>query len=193
MSGQLPERPELRLSDADREKAVQRLHDAVAEGRLTLPEFEERVDQVLQARTSSELAPPLADLPAVAGGGPAPEHGELRTKASSITRTGPWVVPRRLTVRSKAGSVRLDLTEAVIHYPVIEVTLDVVAGSTKLIMPPGASADVDEVEMVASTTKVRKVPVSTQPLGKPHVVVTGSQRAGSLVVRYQRRFLWWRW
>src|SRR5690606_8017272 len=34
---------QIRLSDADRERAVERLNDAVAEGRLTLSEFEERM------------------------------------------------------------------------------------------------------------------------------------------------------
>ncbi|MGH3679541.1 MAG: DUF1707 SHOCT-like domain-containing protein [Natronosporangium sp.] len=191
MEGQLPERPEVRISDADRERAVQRLNDALAEGRLTMPEFEQRVDGVLRARTGSEVQPHLADLPGTPAG---PEHGELRATASDLKRTGRWLVPRRLTVHSKAGSVKLDLTDAVVSHPVVEVVLDVFAGSTKLILPRGASAYIDQVELVASTAKVRRsVPTSPEPVGTPHVVVTGKQHAGSLVVRHQRRFLRWRW
>lgn len=195
MSGQVPEqRPELRISDADRERAVQRLNDAVAEGRLTMSEFDERVDGVLRSRTASELTPYLVDLPGTAGGPvTAPEHQELRTTASTLRRNGRWVVPRRLTVHSKAGKVKLDLTEAVISHPVVELTLQTAAATTVLILPQGASVDVDQVEQVASSTRVRKVPTSTVPTGDPHLVVTGKQFAGTLVVRHQRRFLRWRW
>jgi hypothetical protein len=195
VSGQVPERrPELRISDADRERAMQRLNDAVTEGRLTMSEFDERVEGVLHSRTASELQPYLADLPGAAGRPTTvPERQELRTTASTLRRAGRWVVPRQLSVHSKAGTVKLDLTEAVISYPVIEVTLETTAAKTILVLPAGASVDVDQVEQVASSTKVRKVPTSTEPAGEPHVVVTGKQRAGSLIVRHQRRFLRWRW
>lgn len=190
MSGQVPEPPELRISDADRDRAIQRLNDAVTEGRLTMPEFEQRMDGVLAARTASEVAPHLADLPAVPAG---PEHGELRTTASNIKRTGRWLVPRKLSVHSRAGSVKLDLTDAVVSHPVVELVLEVSAGSTTVVLPRGASVNVDQVELVASTAKVRRVPSSHEPVGTPHLVVTGKQRAGSLLVRHQRRFLRWRW
>lgn len=195
VSGQGPERrPELRISDADRERAVQRLNDAVTEGRLTMSEFDERVEGVLHARTASELAPYLADLPGAAGGPvTAPERQELRTTASTLRRNGRWVVPRQLSVHSKAGTVKLDLTQAVISHPVIEVALETTAAKTVLVLPAGASVDVDQVEQFASSTKVRKVPTSTEPAGTPHVVVTGKLSAGSLIVRHQRRFLRWRW
>lgn len=188
------DRPELRISDADRERAIQLLNDAVAEGRLTLAEFEERNDAVLRARTASEVAPHLADLPgasAVTG----PEYGEVRATMSSVQRQGRWVVPRRLLVHSRAGRVKLDFTEAVISHPVIELTLELYAGSVELVLPEGASVDVEQVEtgMVASSAKVRKLPTSTEPVGEPHVVVSGKQWAGSLTVRRQRRFLGRRW
>lgn len=184
----------MRISDADRDRAVARLNDAVAEGRLTLAEFEDRVQGVLNARTAAEVAPYLADLPGTTP--TAPEHGQLRSTMSSLKRAGRWTVPRRLSVHSKAGSVRLDLTDALIAYPVIEIALEVYAGSTTLIVPEGASVNVEQVEvdMVASTIKVKKkVPTSTEPVGRPHIVISGKQWAGTLVVRHQYRFLRWRW
>jgi hypothetical protein len=184
------EPPELRISDADRERAVQRLDRAVSEGRLTMSEFDERVAGVLRARTGSDLQPYLADLPA---GQVAPEEGQLRATMSTIKRTGHWVVPRRLSVSNKAGSVKLDLTDAVIGHPVIEIAIEVYAGSTTLVLPRGASVDVEQVELVAGSAKVRKVPTSTEPIGEPHVVVSGKQWAGTVTVRHQRRFWGWRW
>jgi hypothetical protein len=193
MSGDLvPEQPAIRLSDADREAVAQRLHRAVGEGRLTLDEFEQRVARVHAARTVAEVEPYVADLPGGPVSPPALEHTELRTTASSLKRQGRWVVPRRLSVTARAGSVKLDFTEAVLPHHVVEIDLNVTAGSTVLVLPPGATADVDSVEMIAGSAKA-KVPPSSPAGSGHHFVVSGSQRAGSLVVRYQRRFWRWRW
>lgn len=53
----------LRLSDADREAAVQRLGEQYAVGRLTKDEFDERSDAVWSAKTKGDLVPVFADLP----------------------------------------------------------------------------------------------------------------------------------
>ncbi len=53
----------LRASDDDREHVVERLRNAVTEGRLTHEEFEERLHLALGARTYGQLDPLLADLP----------------------------------------------------------------------------------------------------------------------------------
>jgi hypothetical protein len=190
-----PDRPEPRISDADRERAVQRLSEAVTEGRLTVAEFDERVAAVLAARTAAELTPHLADLPGPAGTTVVPEHADLRTTMSTLRRAGRWVVPRRLSVNNKVGTVVLDFTSAVISHPVVDVRLEASAGKTVMILPKGASVDVSPIEarMIASTVKVRKVAAATEPVGDPHVTVTGALRASTLVVRHQRRFLHWRW
>jgi Domain of unknown function (DUF1707) len=49
--------------DADRDTAVDILCAAVAEGRLTLTELDQRVGAALSARTICELAALIADLP----------------------------------------------------------------------------------------------------------------------------------
>jgi hypothetical protein len=56
--------PAMRASDADREAVAGRLRDAHAEGRLTMEEFEERLDATYAARTLGDLAPVTHDLPA---------------------------------------------------------------------------------------------------------------------------------
>jgi hypothetical protein len=194
MSGEMvPQPPQVRMSDADREAVAERLRTAVGEGRLTLDEFEQRVSGVLAARTFAEVEPYVADLPGGPVVPPAPEHAALRTVASSLKRSGRWVVARRLQVDAKAGSVKLDFTEALIAHRVVEIELNVSAGSTTLVVPRGASVDIDNVEMIAGSARVRGVP--TSPMAGPglHFVVRGKQRAGSLVVRYQRHFWRWRW
>jgi hypothetical protein len=54
--------PGQRASDTDRDTAVDILCAAVAEGRLTLAELDERVGAALSARTTCELTALIADL-----------------------------------------------------------------------------------------------------------------------------------
>jgi hypothetical protein len=55
-----------RASDADREQAILALREHLLAGRLTLEEFSDRVEIVLQARFAGELANVQRDLPAPA-------------------------------------------------------------------------------------------------------------------------------
>ena len=53
----------LRVSDADRDRALRELSEAFQAGRLTAGEFDQRSGQALGARTGNELTALLADLP----------------------------------------------------------------------------------------------------------------------------------
>jgi hypothetical protein len=68
--------PDLRVSDAERERVVTTLRDHAAEGRLEPAELEERVAAALAARTQSELRSLLADMPQ-----PAPPRPRARRAA----------------------------------------------------------------------------------------------------------------
>ncbi|MBO0826486.1 MAG: DUF1707 and DUF4870 domain-containing protein [Streptosporangiales bacterium] len=54
--------PWLRVANSDRDKVVEILHEAYAEGRLDDAELDARIDRVLAARTYGELEAPLVDL-----------------------------------------------------------------------------------------------------------------------------------
>jgi len=71
-------RPDLRLSDADRDEAIARLSEHYAAGRLDKDEFDERSDAVWTARTGADLAPVFADL------------GPLRTERPRRPYRGAW-------------------------------------------------------------------------------------------------------
>ena len=62
-----PSSPSLRASDADRDRVIELLRAAVADGRLDQAEFDERLDAALTARTIDALAPLTADLIAAPG------------------------------------------------------------------------------------------------------------------------------
>jgi hypothetical protein len=56
--------PDLRVSQAERDEVVAALAGHFADGRLTVEEYEERVEGALAARTGRDLEPLLEDLPA---------------------------------------------------------------------------------------------------------------------------------
>ncbi len=54
---------DLRVSDADRDRALEELSEAFQTGRITADELKQRSEQALVARTGKELTLVLADLP----------------------------------------------------------------------------------------------------------------------------------
>jgi hypothetical protein len=58
-----PEPPEIRASDAERERVVSFLRDSAAEGRLTADELDERVGRAYAAVTRGQLSRLVRDLP----------------------------------------------------------------------------------------------------------------------------------
>lgn len=73
----------MRAADADRERVLEVVRQAHAEGRLSTPEFYERLEAVYQAKTYAELDQLVADLPA--GGSPAPPY-EAPARAVAVAR-----------------------------------------------------------------------------------------------------------
>lgn len=194
MTVQPPDPPGIRIADADRERAAMRLHQALAEGRITVSELEERLSAVYAARYEADLRPPLADLPgaqltAVPAAVPAAPSGAplvLKAGMAGIKRTGGWTVPPRLRVQSGMGSVVLDFCDAENPHPVVEVELDLGAGSAKLLIPDDATANVDEL---VTTMGAIKSSVPSRPrAGAPHFVVHGRSSMGSVTIRRRYRF-----
>src|SRR5215472_8327326 len=58
-----PRAGDLRVSDADRDRAIAGLSEHFQAGRLTADELDERTGRALQARTTADLAALFTDLP----------------------------------------------------------------------------------------------------------------------------------
>jgi hypothetical protein len=56
----------VRIGDAERDQAVSLLGDHFAAGRLNREELDERIDQAIQAKFTTDLRPLFADLPGAA-------------------------------------------------------------------------------------------------------------------------------
>jgi hypothetical protein len=191
MSGELvPDRGELRASHEDRDRVVERLRVAAGDGRLTSDELDERLDVALTARTYKELEALVVDLPVA---GPAWAGGDLAAVSpkdvsriavvsASARRDGPWVVPQRLEIESKSGSVFLDLTHAVIVLPTLEIDASVRSGSLTLVVPPDVFVDVDDVTVKSGSVRNR-ARLSPTAQVRLRVHVTGKVHSGSITVR----------
>ena len=88
---------DLRASDFDRDVAADMLCAAVADGRIGLAELDQRLENVLSARTLREIARVMSDLPS--HGRPAP------ARRSQPAPVRPARVPARKPVPSERWSL----------------------------------------------------------------------------------------
>ena len=79
---------QLRISDAERERAAAELAEHYTEGRLTTEEHSERLDRIWAARTRSDLLPMFRDLPGAYGPVQAADP-RARSAESAYWSTGP--------------------------------------------------------------------------------------------------------
>ena len=178
--------PTVRVSDADRNGTLRRLHNAVALGLIDIGEFEERSAQVSTARQPGELEALVEDLPrAGAIASSSADRLELRGWMGSLSRHGEWTVPTRLSLVRRMGSVDLDLTNARFAGPVVVIELDLIRGSLDLRLPDRASASLDDVTVYGGTARDRRKDPPAD--GQPNVIITGRVVMGSVNIRGARK------
>jgi hypothetical protein len=75
-------------------------------------------------------------------------------------RTGRWVVPQRLELRSSSCDVALDFANALITRDTVRIDMDVRGGSLTLLVGPGTVVDADSLT-------VRHTHVAVGPSAEP--------------------------
>jgi hypothetical protein len=141
-----PAHPRCARPTGDRDRVIELLRAAVADGRLDPAEFDQRLDAALAARTIDALTPLTADLIAAPGSDsslalplagtpaePAAEVLTIRERHGSVRRDGRWTLPRRLVLRTAWCDVMLDLTSAVPSGPELVIELRVRGGNVELV------------------------------------------------------------
>ncbi|MBA8823716.1 hypothetical protein FHX42_001045 [Saccharopolyspora lacisalsi] len=154
-----PTDPSIRASDAERERVADTLNEAVGEGRLTLEEFSQRVDEVYRTTTRAELERFTADLPAEGRGAAAPPErangGKKRWKLAVLGGSdykGRWRVPARIGFFAFLGGSTIDLCEAELQSGEVEITLVSVLGGSDVVVPKGVRVEVDSTDLLGGNT-----------------------------------------
>ncbi|MGV9250822.1 DUF1707 SHOCT-like domain-containing protein [Streptomyces sp. NPDC003697] len=184
--------PQLRASDADRDRVADILRDALAEGRLDMAEFEVRLEVAYRARTYGELTPLTVDLPAsgaavpvvslrkdpaeggtwadriVGGGG---SSAWAVAVMSGFQRKGRWTVPKLFRSFAFWGGGEIDLREAYFADREVEINCVAIMGGVQVIVPPGVEVVVRGVGVMGGFDH-REEGVPGDP-GAPRVIVTG--------------------
>jgi uncharacterized protein DUF1707 len=137
-----------RASDAEREAVVVRLRQAAAEGRLSVEELAERIDAAYGATMRADLEPLTADLPVPAAAA-APAVGGPGGKGTSFVlgilgggdHRGRWRVAERVTVINVLGGADLDLREATLAAPEVEIKVLSILGGSDITVPEGVHVE----------------------------------------------------
>ncbi|HEX5618341.1 MAG TPA: DUF1707 domain-containing protein [Solirubrobacteraceae bacterium] len=165
-------------TDAERDTALALLREASVDGRLTVEDLAERAELVHAARTREDLAAATSGLERA----PAPPAGDIdrqRALLSSVRREGRWRLAPRSRFSAVLGSVTLDLRQAVLPGPDVEIDVQAILGSVTVVVPEGVEVDVSGMGILSSEDLRVE---GTAPAGAPRIRIRHSGLMGSLSV-----------
>ena len=148
------------VSPAAREQVVQDLAEHFAQDRLTMPEYERRVELAYRASSADALRDLTSDLalpapvrfaqPSTLAAADQSRVARLGTKAknflavmSGVVRRGTWTVPSRIRAFAWMGGIGLDLREATLTAPVTDIWVFAFMGGVEIIVPPDVRLEID--------------------------------------------------
>ena len=152
-----------------RHEAIRQLCDAQARDRMTLEDFENRLDRIKTAPNAATIDAIVADLsetgpfdlaprhPAAAAdlvGAPVAPADFVRISSvfASTKRGGSWTVPLEIHSLVILGEMTLDLRDAVFGADVVDIQVNVTLGTFKLIVPAGTQVE-NEIEETLSSSE----------------------------------------
>jgi class 3 adenylate cyclase len=200
-----------RASDAERQKVIELLRHHTGAGRLTLDEFAERAGDVYAAVTREDLAQVVVDLPE----GVRPDVGPTATTAATATapivptdasptagspasrrrrfvaimgssgNRGRWRAPDEMSAFAFWGAVDIDLRNALIDSPVVEIRAWAIMGSVEVVVPPGIPVEMNGLVVMGSSDS--RAHAEEAIPGAPLVRIHARGLWGSVVARNPRR------
>ncbi|WAP56272.1 DUF1707 SHOCT-like domain-containing protein [Streptomyces sp. S465] len=205
-SPDLPDPAGMRASDAERERIAEILREAVAEGRLDMEEFEERLGAAYAARTHGQLEPLVRDLPVPGTAVPAPLSAEAAGPAvrggwagriggaptskwavaimGGFQRKGTWTAPRAFTAIALMGGGEIDLREARFEDREVVIRCFALMGGVQIIVPPDLDTHVGGIGLMGGFDHTGSA--DGDPTG-PRVTVTGLAVFGGVSVERKLR------
>jgi class 3 adenylate cyclase len=181
----------VRISDAERTQVVDRLRRHCADGRITLDEFSDRAGQVYAARTRADLVEVLADLPEPLPV-PSSDAPAVRRRTTSLVvgimggghSRGRWRPADELTALAIMGGCKVDLRQAEIEGPVIDISAIAIMGGIEVIVPEGIAVELSGIAIMGG--KHSRVKDVTPLPGTPLVRVRAFALWGGVTVRTKR-------
>lgn len=160
-----PHLPELRASDADRERVADRLRRAAGDGQLTIDELDERLHAAYAARTRGELEPLTADLQsagtaAVQSSRPGgfsvrPGPGGARWLIAIMggcDRKGRWRLSERCTALNIMGGSDLDLNQVELAGEHVQLDVYSIMGGSEIHVPKDLAVEVSEFALMGGNS-----------------------------------------
>jgi hypothetical protein len=190
----------MRASDADRERVAQILHGALAEGRITMEELEERLTTVYAAKTLSDLVPVTLDLPTSstptslepvttrALGFPDTRIGGHPGSAVSVgvmsgaVRKGSWVVPPQHNSFAFWGGTEIDLRNARFAEKHTTITAVAIMGGIQITVPDDINVEVTGIGLMGGFVLEDKAGTPPAAATAPTVKINGLAFWGGVVV-----------
>ncbi|MFD3520560.1 DUF1707 domain-containing protein [Streptomyces sp. NPDC058653] len=202
------ELPEMRASDAERERVAELLRDALSEGRIDMEEFDTRLDATYKARTRGELQPLVRDLPAagstadltparssdtVEGAGRWATwigRGRATSRAAfsmwgGFNRKGTWTVGRRFHAFTMMGGGQIDLREARFEGRQATIRCFALMGGMHVVIPPDMDVTVRGLSLMGGFGESGET--TEMSPGSPQVVITGFALMGGVGVERKMR------
>ena len=184
---------------SERERIVQDLGEHFAQDRLTLPEYERRVELAYRAGSADALRDltrdltPLAPVPVSQSAATAvPAGGTASTVAtrpknflafmSGVVRRGKWTVPARMRAFAWMGGIGLDLREAMLTSPVTDIYVFALMGGVEIIVPPNVRLESDGFAIMGGFEDQLREPASGDP-NTPLIRVHGLAIMGGVEAR----------
>ena len=187
----------LRASDADRDQVATLLSTAYAEGRLSRAEHDERIDQLMAAKTFDDLLPITQDLVIVGPLAPVatpqsssrfaidttgqnPESDKMIAIFGGVTRKGRWRVRKNTHALALFGGMDLDLRDAIFEARVVEISGFWCFGGLDIKVPEGIEIQ-DQTAGIFGGTDVRDV--GDPSPGAPTLVIKGVSLFGGVSIK----------
>jgi hypothetical protein len=210
MSADLPDKPVRPESLVQaRERAIEALTNLFAEDRISMDEFESRLDRLYKAGTPEELdqltvsAPVRAadrgagalDTSSVFDSMPRSQMALEPVRPSEVApldrmlvimgetkRLGEWTPPRRLEAFVLMGTVTLDLREARLAPGITEIHVTAIMGEVKVLVPPTIRVE-GHVSAIMGSFSDQSADHADAPRGVPILRLTGTAFMAEVGVR----------
>ncbi len=159
---------------------MQDLAEHFAQDRLTLPEYERRVELAYRADSADALRSLTSDLvpmpPVRVSPSPAvstrfeglvpqasPPKRNFFALMSGVIRRGNWLVPARSRAVAIMGGISLDLREATLTAPVTDIYIFAMMGGVEIIVPPDVRLESDGFAVMGGFEDQLREPASRDP------------------------------